>query len=90
MATPKQEAHWQATKRLMIITMLLWFFFSTVIFMFAADINGVKFLGYPLGYYMTAQGSMLAFIIMIFWSNNRQEKIDREFGFSDEDREDVE
>jgi len=88
MATPKQEAHWQATKRLMIITMLLWFFFSTVIFMFAADINGVKFLGYPLGYYMTAQGSMLAFIIMIFWSNNRQEKIDREFGFSDEDRED--
>jgi hypothetical protein len=25
---------------------------------------------------------------MIFWSNNRQEKIDREFGFSDEDRED--
>jgi len=90
MATPKQEAHWQATKRLMIITMLLWFFFSTVVFMFAADINGVKFLGYPLGYYMTAQGSMLAFIIMIFWSNNRQEKIDREFGFSDEDREDEE
>ncbi|MBM5788135.1 MAG: DUF4212 domain-containing protein [Pelagibacterales bacterium] len=88
MATPKQEAHWQATKRLMIITMLLWFFFSTVVFMFAADINGVKFLGYPLGYYMTAQGSMLAFIIMIFWSNNRQEKIDREYGFSDEDRED--
>jgi len=88
MATPKQEAHWQATKRLMIITMLLWFFFSTVVFMFAADINGVKFLGYPLGYYMTAQGSMLAFIVMIFWSNNRQEKIDREFGFSDEDRED--
>ena len=38
--------------------------------------------------YVTAQGSMLAFIIMIFWSNNRQEKIDREFGFSDEDRED--
>ena len=44
-------------------------------------------LGYKLGYYMTAQGSMLAFIILIFWSNNRQEKLDREFGFSDEDRE---
>jgi hypothetical protein len=25
---------------------------------------------------------------MIFWSNNRQEKIDNEFGFSDVDRED--
>jgi putative solute:sodium symporter small subunit len=37
---------------------------------------------------MTAQGSLVAFVAMIFWSNNRQEKIDREFGFSDEDRED--
>jgi putative solute:sodium symporter small subunit len=36
---------------------------------------------------MTAQGSMLSFIILIFWSNNRQEKIDNEFGFSDADRE---
>ena len=87
MATPKQEAHWQKTKGLMFITLAIWFFFSTVVFMFAADLNTASFLGYTLGYYMTAQGSMLAFIILIFWSNNRQEKIDREFGFSDEDRE---
>lgn len=87
MATPKQEAHWQKTKGLMFITLAIWFFFSTVVFMFAADLNTASFLGYKLGYYMTAQGSMLAFIILIFWSNNRQEKIDREFGFSDEDRE---
>ena len=88
MASPKQEAHWAATKSLMIITMLLWFFFGTVIFAFGEQINHIKFLGYPLAYYMTAQGSLLAFVIMIFWSNNRQEKIDNEFGFSDVDRED--
>ena len=87
MATPKQEAHWQKTEGLMILTLVIWFFFSTVVFMFAADLNTASFLGYKLGYYMTAQGSMLAFIILIFWSNSRQEKIDREFGFSDEDRE---
>ncbi len=88
MASPKQEAHWAATRSLMIITMLLWFFFGTVVFMFGEQINHIKVLGYPLAYYMTAQGSLLAFVIMIFWSNSRQEKIDREFGFSDEDRED--
>ncbi len=87
MATPKQEAHWQKTKGLMFITLAIWFFFSTVVFMFAADLNSTSFLGYKLGYYMTAQGSMLSFIILIFGSNSRQEKIDREFGFSDEDRE---
>jgi putative solute:sodium symporter small subunit len=88
MASPKQEAHWAATKSLMIITMLLWFFFGTVVFAFGDQINHIKVLGYPLAYYMTAQGSLVAFVVMIFWSNNRQEKIDREFGFSDEDRED--
>ena len=87
MASPKQEAHWQATKRLMIITLMIWFFFSTVVFMFAADLNAASFLGYKLGYYMTAQGSMLSFIILIFLSNNRKEKLDREFVFSDEDWE---
>ena len=88
MASPKQEAHWAATKSLMIITMLLWFFFGTVVFAFGEQINHIKVFGYPLAYYMTAQGSLVAFVVMIFWSNNRQEKIDREFGFSDEDRED--
>ena len=82
-----KDAHWEKTRGHMIVTIALWFFFSTVVFMFGQDINSMKFLGYPLAYYMTAQGSMLAFIILIFWSNNRQEKIDREFGFSDEDRE---
>ncbi len=43
MATPKQEAHWQKTKGLMFITLAIWFFFSTVIFMFAADLNTQAF-----------------------------------------------
>ena len=73
MATPKQEAHWQKTKGLMFITLAIWFFFSTVVFMFAADLNTASFLGYKLGYYMTAQGSMLAFIILIFLSAIRPE-----------------
>jgi putative solute:sodium symporter small subunit len=88
MATPKQQAHWSATKNLMIVTMIIWFFFSIVVFAFGTEINSIKFIGYPLAYYMTAQGSLLAFVILIFWTNSRQEKIDESFGFSDKDRED--
>jgi putative solute:sodium symporter small subunit len=32
---------------------------------------------------MTAQGSLLAFVIMLFWTANKQEKIDEEHGFSE-------
>ena len=54
---------------------------STVIFMFGAEINSMSFLGYPLAYYMTAQGSLLAFVLLIFWFANKQESIDEECGF---------
>jgi|TARA_B100001758_G_scaffold210913_1_gene193951 putative solute:sodium symporter small subunit len=80
-----KEKHWEKTKSHMIITLAIWFFFSTVIFMFGAEINSASFLGYPLAYYMTAQGSLLAFVLLIFWFANRQEKIDEECGFGGED-----
>ncbi len=80
-----KEKHWEKTKGHMIITLAIWFFFSTVIFMFGAEINSASFLGYPLAYYMTAQGSLLAFVLLIFWFANRQEKIDEECGFGGED-----
>ena len=67
-----KEKHWEKSKNHMIVTLVIWFFFSTVIFMFGAEINSMSFLGYPLAYYMTAQGSLLAFVVLIFWFANKQ------------------
>ena len=61
-----KDAHWGATKNHMIVTLVLWFFFSIVIFMFGSELNTMSFLGYPLAYYMTAQGSLRAFVIIFF------------------------
>ena len=82
-----KEKHWEKSKNHMIITLIIWFFFSTVIFMFGAEINSMTFLGYPLAYYMTAQGSLLAFVVMLFWTANKQEKIDEEHGFSEREED---
>ena len=37
--------------------------------------------------YVTAQGSLLAFVIMLFWTANKQEKIDEEHGFSEREED---
>ena len=79
--------HWEKTKGQMIVTLLLWFVFGYLIFMFGADLNSASFLGYPLAYYMCAQGSIVAFVIILFWSANKQEKIDEEFGFTEKGEE---
>jgi len=78
-----KDAHWEKTRGHMIITLVIWFFFSIVVFMFGSSINSASFLGYPLAYYMTAQGSLLSFVILIFWSASRQEAIDEEFGYGE-------
>jgi putative solute:sodium symporter small subunit len=83
-----KEKHWDKTKSLMIITLALWFLFGYVIFMFGSSLNEGSFLGYPLAYYMCAQGSIIAFVVLIFWFANRQEKIDEEFGFQERGEDD--
>ena len=83
-----KEKHWDKTKSLMIITLAIWFLFGYVIFMFGSSLNEGSFLGYPLAYYMCAQGSIIAFVILIFWFANRQEKIDEEFGFQERGEDD--
>ena len=83
-----KEKHWEKTKWLMILTLAIWFFFGYVVFMFGSSLNAASFLGYPLAYYMCAQGSIVSFVILIFWFANRQEKIDEEFGFTEREGDD--
>ncbi|MEH2505760.1 putative solute:sodium symporter small subunit [Bradyrhizobium sp. AZCC 1578] len=83
----KEEAHWAKTSRLMFTHLGIWFFFGFVIHMFVKPLNTIviPILGFPLGFYMAAQGSLIAFVVMLFMFAKQQDKIDREFGFAEED-----
>lgn len=83
-AEEKAEQHWAKSKTLMWITLAVWFFFSFVIHFFVSALNEITFIGFPLGYYMAAQGSLIVFVILVFWFANRQNKIDEEFGVAED------
>ena len=83
-----KEKHWEKTKGLMILTLIIWFIAGYLIFMFGSSLNNSSFLGYPLAYYMCAQGSIVIFVVLIFWFANKQEKIDEEFGFTERGEDD--
>ncbi|WP_423906416.1 DUF4212 domain-containing protein [Candidatus Spongiihabitans sp.] len=80
----QRVVHWARTKRLMIITLTIWFIFSFAVHWIADSLNAFSFLGFPLGYYMAAQGSEVIFVILIFWFVRAQQKIDQETGFAEE------
>ena len=83
----REEAHWAKTSRLMFMHLGVWFFFGYVIHMFVVPLNKitVPILNFPLGFYMAAQGSLIVFVVMLFMFAKQQDKIDREFGFAEED-----
>ncbi|MDH5406980.1 MAG: DUF4212 domain-containing protein [Gammaproteobacteria bacterium] len=81
----QREMHWQKTRSLMIIHLCIWFFFSFVVHWFAKDLNAINFIGFPLGFYMAAQGSLFAFVVQLFIFVKQQDKIDREFGMAEDD-----
>jgi putative solute:sodium symporter small subunit len=84
--TPSQrEEYWRRTSRLMTIIMVLWFFFSFVVHLFAVQLNEIKFIGFPLGFYMAAQGSLIAFVVLCFWNAWSQNRIDEEFGVAEDE-----
>ncbi len=79
-----RAAHWHRTKRLMIITLSIWFIFAFLVHWFAHLLNNFSFLGFPLGFYMAAQGSLVVFVVLIFLSNKAQDKIDRDCGVAED------
>jgi putative solute:sodium symporter small subunit len=79
------EAYWSRTRGLMLTMLGLWIFFSFVIHMFVEPLNAIVIAGFPLGFYMAAQGSLIAFVVMLFWFARRQDAIDRQFGVAEDE-----
>ena len=77
---------WAKISRLMFTHLGVWFFFGFIIHMFVvpSTIHHSDF-GFPLGFDMAAQGSLIVFVVMLFMFAKQQDKIDREFGFAEED-----
>jgi putative solute:sodium symporter small subunit len=49
----------------------------------AAGLNAYRALRFPLGFYLAAQGLLIAIVAVSFWFTNRQDKIDEERGASE-------
>lgn len=81
----QREAHWAKTKSLMITHLTIWFIFAFVVHWFAPELNAISVFGWPLGYYMAAQGALIVFVVQLFVFVKQQDNIDREFGFAEDD-----
>jgi putative solute:sodium symporter small subunit len=79
----KADTYWRRTRRLTFFLLACWLCLTFGVTWFAREINHVLFLGFPLGFYMAAQGSLVIFLLIIWWYNRQMRKIDAEFGMDE-------
>lgn len=77
-------AHWRKTSTLMLTVLAVWFVAGFGVHLFAPSLNGIRVFGFPLGFYMAAQGSLVVFVVGLFWFARAQNRIDEEFGVQED------
>jgi putative solute:sodium symporter small subunit len=84
--TEKHRQYWRKNLRLTGVLLTVWFVVTFVIGWFARDLQSVTFLGFPLSFYMGAQGAVLIFVVLVGYYAYRMDKLDREYGVHEDDR----
>lgn len=86
--TPEQkESYWRYNSRLTLTLLVIWFVFAFLLGgVFAGTLNEVVFLGFPLGYYIAAQGALIVFVVEIAIYARLMNKKDLEYGIREEEK----
>ena len=84
--TEKHKQYWKRNLKLTGSLLAVWFVVTFVIGWFARDLQSVTFLGFPLSFYMGAQGAVLIFVALVGYYAYRMDKLDREYGVHEDDR----
>lgn len=82
----QRESYWRYNIRLTTILLLIWFASAYMISgLLAGALNQYTFLGFPLGYYMAAQGSLVIFVVEIAVYAYLMNRLDRTYGIREEE-----
>ena len=75
----RHQEYWRKNLTITAILLAIWFVVTFVEGWFARDLNNVTFLGFPLGFYMSAQGSLIIYVLIIGFYAWYMNKLDREY-----------
>jgi putative solute:sodium symporter small subunit len=82
--TEKMREYWRRNMVITTVIMVIWFVVTFVAAFFATQLNAFNFMRFPFGFYMAAQGSLVVYVVLIFFYAIKMNKLDREYGVHEE------
>jgi putative solute:sodium symporter small subunit len=81
--TQRHVEYWKRNLNLTIVLMAIWFIFTFVMAWFAIPLADITFFGWPLSFYMAAQGSLIIYVAIIWFYARKMRALDEEYGVAE-------
>jgi len=76
----KHKEYWSRNLRITAILLFIWFVVTYVMGYFAIPLAEINFFGWPLSFYMAAQGSLIIYVLILYYYATKMRKLDVEYG----------
>ena len=80
--TEKHLAYWRALLQKTAILLAIWFVVTFVVGFYARELS-FNFFGWPFAFDMGAQGSLIVYVLIIWYDARSMNQIDKEFGVAE-------
>lgn len=81
----KHKEYWSRNLRITAVLLFIWFVVTYVMGFFAIPLAEINFFGWPLSFYMAAQGSLIIYVLILYYYANKMRKLDVEYGVDEGD-----
>jgi len=78
------QRYWQKNLRITGILLFIWFVVTYVVGYFARDLN-FNFFGWPFSFWVASQGSLIVYVVIIWFYARYMNKLDIEHGVQEEE-----
>jgi putative solute:sodium symporter small subunit len=78
------RAYWRKNLRMTALLLLIWLATSFAPVYFVRELNEFTFLGFPLGFYMTAQGSLIIYVALVWFYSRYMNRLDHKHSVAED------
>lgn len=83
--TERHREYWSKNLVITTVLLLVWFVVTFVEAWYARPLNDIVFFGFPLAFYMSAQGSLIVYVVIIGIYAKYMQKLDKEYDVDEGD-----
>jgi len=83
--TEKHKEYWSRNLKITAVLLFIWFVATFVMGYFAVPLAEINFFGWPLSFYMAAQGSLIIYVAILYYYAKKMRQLDVEYGVDEGD-----